>query len=98
MTRDGKVVPQSHVQLSHIKVVGQAVPRTLHIYAHPYGNLDMGVLMKYLSDAARELELRQGGGVFAIAQLGSEISFAQIGGVPPVHPGGAAAPVGLSFV
>jgi hypothetical protein len=87
LTQAGDVVPESHVRLSHVRIIGHAVPRALHFYAHPYGNLGMLDLVRYLNGAAQGLGLREGEGVFEIASLGAQISFVQIGGIPSGHPG-----------
>jgi hypothetical protein len=57
------VAPDSHVRLSHVRIVGQAVPRSLHLYAHPYGNLVMEDLVRYLTEVAQESGLKEGEGV-----------------------------------
>jgi hypothetical protein len=88
LTHDGNVVPESYMRLSHVRIIGQAAPRTLHLYAHPFENLAITDLIKYLGGVVQDLGLGEGeGGVFGIATLGSQISFCQIGGVPHGHPG-----------
>lgn len=86
LTQSGDVVPESHLRLSHVLLVGQAMPTAVHMYAHPYGNLEIEDLFKYLHGVVEELGMKNGG-VFGIANLGKQISFVQIGGVPHGHPG-----------
>ncbi|KAF8847207.1 hypothetical protein BDZ45DRAFT_699385 [Acephala macrosclerotiorum] len=70
LTQDGEVVPASHVRLSHVMVIGQAVPRVVHLYAHPYKILGMGDVLGYLPSVARELGVRREGD--AVFRLGIE--------------------------
>jgi hypothetical protein len=62
LTQAGDVVRESHVRLSHVGIVGHVVPRALHFYAHPYGNLGMLDLVRYLNGAAQGLGMREGEG------------------------------------
>jgi hypothetical protein len=86
-TRSGEVVPESHLRLSHIRHIEQSNPRVVHLYAHPYGKLEMGDLALYLKAVVEELLTKEGEGIFGMTGLGSEVSFFQIGGVPPGNPG-----------
>jgi hypothetical protein len=47
----------------------------------------MGDLALYLKAVVEELLTKEGEGIFGMTGLGSEVSFFQIGGVPPGHPG-----------
>lgn len=88
MTRSGKAVPASHVRLSHVRVIGQAVPRSLFLYAHSYEDLEIGDLITYLGGVGKAFGLKNGEGVFGTAVLRNHVSVFQIGGVPRGHPGG----------
>ena len=83
LTQNGVMVPENYVRLSHVMVVGQAVPKVVHLYAHPYMSLAMGDLLRYLSGVVQELRMGPETGCFGITSLGSEISLCQVGGVLP---------------
>jgi hypothetical protein len=74
------LVPETHLSLSNIKIVGKMAPKALHIYAHPCADLEMDDLFRYLGQV-RECSW-SGEGLFRVATLGTKIAFCQIGGVP----------------
>jgi len=74
-------VPESYLCLS--KIMGPKGPKAIHLYAHPYGNLEMGDLARCLSGKVKELGIE--GPVFGIGSLGSEISFFHIGRASAVN-------------
>lgn len=42
MTRNGEVVPDSHVRLLHVNKLGQKVPFAIYLYAHLWKDLGLG--------------------------------------------------------
>jgi hypothetical protein len=69
------VVPESHLRISHVRHIGQSHPRVVHLYAHPYGRLEMGDFALYLKAVTEELLTVEGEGIFGMTGLGSEDSF-----------------------
>jgi len=76
VTKSGKIVPGEYTPVTIIerRVKGTKVPHCVHVYSHPFEDLEIPDLMRVLSgvvDGLRgEGRLTGHGGVFGIVMLG----------------------------
>jgi len=84
LTKGGKIVPGDYTALAIIerRAKGTKTPHCVHVYSHPYEDLEVQDLLVPLRDVVDGLrgEGRLGGqeGVFGILMMGQQISFFQV--------------------
>jgi hypothetical protein len=84
LTKSGKMVPGEYTAVTIIerRAKGTKVPHCVHVYSHPFEDLEIPDLMRMLSGVVDGLrgEGRLSGqeGIFGIVMLGQQISFFQV--------------------